>query len=110
MHMHTRISGIECSIHAAKIANEPWSRNPDLKKINRKQGEDIKLQLKGEKNRYVTIVRVSQNEVTLSEPEGNNISVPLSNVAGFTTDTNWYRYRKCKVVWIRVENILRCVR
>ena len=82
-----------------EIQKSAWITPSEFKtKLIENQGKDIKLQLKGEKNRYVTIVRVSQNEVTLSEPEGNNISVPLSNVAGFTTDTNWYRYRKCKVV------------
>lgn len=70
---------------AREIQKSAWITPEEFKaKLIENQGKDIKLQLKGEKNQYVTIIGISQNEVTLSEPEGKVISVPMSNVAGFT--------------------------
>ncbi len=66
------------------------------KKLIENEGIGVKLQLKGEKNRYVTISDVSEDQVKLTDYNGKTITVALSEIGGFTTITDWYRQRKTK--------------
>lgn len=56
--------------------------------------ENLKIQLKGKKNRFAIITDLTGDDVRIRYVNDSSVTVPISKIAGFTTSTDWYRQRK----------------
>ena len=80
------------------IQKDAWKSPEEFRQLlianKRSDGVEVQLKGKGERNRYAIIHEVNVNEVTLRYTDGEVLKVPMSRIAGFTTNTDWYRQRK----------------
>jgi hypothetical protein len=79
-----------------RIQKEAWLPTESFEVELRKHvGTDIDMGIGPHgRNARVTLDRVVAGSVTYADRSGNTVTLPISDVSGFSTSTEWWRHRR----------------
>jgi hypothetical protein len=79
-----------------RIQEEAWLPTESFEaELGKHVGTDIDMGVGPHcKNARVTLGKVFAGTVTYADHTGNTVTIPISDVSGFSTSTEWWRHRR----------------